>query len=117
MFAYSKNRKATQPCRITLSGMGTAMSEKISKLTGFDTWLGVATDSRCYTEIFDKGNSEKERWIIPERDRAARGGMRVVSYPASFFRSIGTVGCSPNFGAERVSSRVSCNVAGDRTPH
>lgn len=60
MFAYSKNRKATQPCRITLSGMGTAMSENISKLTGFDTWLGVDTDSRCYTEIFDKGNRAKQ---------------------------------------------------------
>lgn len=35
------------------------MGEKISKLTGFDTWLGVATDSRCYTEIFDKGEREE----------------------------------------------------------
>eukprot|EP00752_Nemacystus_decipiens_P017701 g15870.t1 len=54
MYAYSANRKATQPCRITLSGLGEVMRAQISKLTGFDTWLGVETDSRCYTEIFNK---------------------------------------------------------------
>ena len=55
MYAYSANRKAIQPCRITLSGLGEVMRAQVSKLTGFDTWLGVTTDSRCYTEIFDKG--------------------------------------------------------------
>lgn len=55
MYAYSANRKAIQPCRITLSGLGEVMRAQVGKLTGFETWLGVATDSRCYTEIFDKG--------------------------------------------------------------
>lgn len=43
---------------MTLSGMGTVMDAKVRKLQGFDEWLGVATDSRCYTEIFDKGRKK-----------------------------------------------------------
>lgn len=61
MYAYSKNRKATQPCLITLSGLGEVMRAQVGKLTGFDTWLGVTTDSRCYTEIFDKGRRERKK--------------------------------------------------------
>ncbi|CAM9217653.1 unnamed protein product [Pylaiella littoralis] len=55
LYAYGANRKAAQPCRMTLSGMGAVMDTKVRKLQGFDEWLGVTTDSRCYTEIFDKG--------------------------------------------------------------
>lgn len=55
LYAYGANRKAAQPCRMTLSGMGAGMNTKVRKLQGFDEWLGVTTDSRCYTEIFDKG--------------------------------------------------------------
>ncbi|CAM9977439.1 unnamed protein product, partial [Hapterophycus canaliculatus] len=54
LYAYGSNRKAAQPCRMTLSGMRPVMTKKVNKLQGFDTWLGVTTDSRCYTEIFDK---------------------------------------------------------------
>ncbi|CAM9754255.1 unnamed protein product [Ectocarpus sp. 4 AP-2014] len=54
LYAYGTNRKAAQPCRVTLSGMGPVMTAKVNKLQGFDTWLGMTTDSRCYTEIFDK---------------------------------------------------------------
>lgn len=42
---------------MTLSGMGPVMTAKVNKLQGFDTWLGMTTDSRCYTEIFDKGRA------------------------------------------------------------
>lgn len=62
MYAYSANRKAVQPCRITLSGLGKVMRAQISKLTGFETWLGVTPEPRCFTEIFDKGGKESEDW-------------------------------------------------------
>ena len=31
------------------------MDKLIRKLQGFDTWLGLTTDARCYTELFEKG--------------------------------------------------------------
>lgn len=63
LYAYGANRKAAQPCRMTLSGMGPVMDPQVRKLHGIDEWLGVATDSRCYTELFDKGRNEAEKHV------------------------------------------------------
>lgn len=43
------------------------MTAKVNKLQGFDTWLGMTTDSRCYTEIFDKGRTQEHMRVDYDR--------------------------------------------------
>lgn len=61
LYLYGYNRKTTQPCLVTLSGMGSAMMQAVKRIQGFDTWVGVKTESRCYTELFDKGGTVNYR--------------------------------------------------------
>lgn len=52
---YGTNRKATQPCQVTLTGVAPVMASAVRRLSGFDTWLAMKTESRCYTEVFKRG--------------------------------------------------------------
>lgn len=55
LYLYGTNKKAEVPCLVTLSGMGPLISTAIKRLSGFDAWVGVTKETRCYTELFEKG--------------------------------------------------------------
>lgn len=55
LYLYGANKRAKQPCLVTLTGMGPIVTNAVKRLSGFDTWLALSTESRCYTEVFNKG--------------------------------------------------------------